>query len=201
MYLLSPTEGVDPAVLWDQPTFLCLSVHHSQNPRGFAERVPPVMNRGCRYRLLISLDIIKPNRLISLLCNLRLAEGLGAAMPKKVPPGPAAGLEFEPPLLCPPGSPEKMHKTKYFLLNQQTFERGGFHISPLVQNTPSSHLQVRGSLQQIVSELSKFELGDLKLCHRSDSDREGLGRLVMVWRMNAPAHSLLGHNWPKHMCT
>ena len=70
MHLLSPTEGVDPAVLRDQPTFLRLSVHHSQNPRGFAERVPPVMNRGYRYRLLISLDIIKPNRLISLYNSL-----------------------------------------------------------------------------------------------------------------------------------
>ena len=43
MHLLSPAEGVDPAMLGDQPTFLRLSVHHPQNPRGFAERIPPII--------------------------------------------------------------------------------------------------------------------------------------------------------------
>ena len=130
MHLLSPTEGVDPAVLRDEPTFLRLSMHDSQNPRRFAEQVPPITKRGYKARLIVSLVLTrqlnitkKTNKSISLLGNLRLAEALGTAMPKNVPPGPAAGLEFRPPappLLPPPGSPDKRHKTQCALSVQST---------------------------------------------------------------------------------
>ena len=48
MHFLGPAEGVDPAVLGDQPTFLRLGVHNSHNPRGFAEWVPPVRRLPCK---------------------------------------------------------------------------------------------------------------------------------------------------------
>ena len=47
------------------------------------------------------MGLIKTNKLFDTLKNLRLVEALGAAIPKKVPPGPAAGL-FAPKIV-PPG--------------------------------------------------------------------------------------------------
>ena len=54
------------------------------------------------------MGLIKTNKLFDTLKNLRLVEALGAAIPKKVPPGPAAGLfapKIVPPGLKPPEAP------------------------------------------------------------------------------------------------
>ena len=38
--LLLPTDGVDPSVLGDQPTLLCLRVQNAHQPRLLSQRVP-----------------------------------------------------------------------------------------------------------------------------------------------------------------